>query len=176
VLLLVGLSVRALAEAAGRAGLDAIGCDAFGDEDTRAACREMIVVENALRGFASVDVEAALRRTRLGPLAPRARLWRRLRRLPERLEALARTTTILGASPEALARAKDPCGLALACAEAGLDHPEIAFSTPSEPSDWMVKRRGGAGGAHIRSAPTGSAPTNMRSAASRAARSLVVRP
>jgi predicted ATP-grasp superfamily ATP-dependent carboligase len=155
-LLLAGLSARALAFSARRAGFAAIAFDAFGDGDTRAACCETVLLENAMGGFAGLDLA--------GMVADRAREHTAMGFVygsgfddcPERLAEIAQATRILGSSAEALARAKDPRGFASACAAAGLDHPEIAFAAPDAPSDWLIKRRGGAGGLHIREGRLGS--------------------
>ena len=53
---------------------------------------------------------------------------------------------------EALKRAKDPVALAQICEANGVRHPETAFAPPDEPELWLMKRRGGAGGAHIATA------------------------
>jgi len=56
-LLLIAVSARALAMAARRARYAAIAIDAFGDEDTRAACVEAWKVEGAMGGFAGIALE-----------------------------------------------------------------------------------------------------------------------
>ena len=76
---------------------------------------------------------------------------------PETIAAIARMTRIFGNDAETLKRAKDPLALARLCAAIGVSHPEIAFAPPDEPELWLMKRRGGAGGAHI-TAATGSRP------------------
>ena len=61
----------------------------------------------------------------------------------------AESLPLLGSAPEALARAKSPRTFAELCAEAALAHPEIRFTSPETPTDWLVKRGGGSGGLHI---------------------------
>jgi len=151
-LVLVAVSARALAASARRAGFAAIAVDAFGDVDTCAACRETVVVEHAMGGFATVELESVV-----------ARLSRRQAPVgivygsgfddcPSQLVALARHAPLIGCSPQALARTKDPMFFAEACAQAGLAHPEIRFTRPTN-SGWLIKRRGGSGGLHVAPAP-----------------------
>jgi predicted ATP-grasp superfamily ATP-dependent carboligase len=149
-LIVAGITARALAVGARRAGFVVIAFDAFGDLDTREACCETVVLEDAIGGFANVDLMAAL--------AGRARDHAAIGFIygagfddcPQRLEQVGTTTPILGSSPKAMARAKDPRFFAQACAEANLAHPEIAFETPDATSRWLIKRRGGSGGLHVR--------------------------
>ena len=147
-LLLVAVSARALAASARRAGFAAIAIDAFGDVDTRAACRETVVVEHAMGGFAGVELESVV-----APLsrshAPAGVIYGSgFDDCPSKLEALARHAPLIGCAPEALARAKDPLLFAESCALAGLAHPELRFAQPPD-SGWLLKRGGGSGGLHI---------------------------
>ena len=71
---------------------------------------------------------------------------------PETIAAIARRIRIFGNEAETLKRAKDPGALARVCEANGVRHPEIALAPPDDPELWLVKRRGGAGGAHIAAA------------------------
>ena len=68
---------------------------------------------------------------------------------PETIAAIARRTRVFGNAAETLKRAKDPVALARVCEANGVRHPAIALGPPDEPELWLMKRRGGAGGAHI---------------------------
>jgi predicted ATP-grasp superfamily ATP-dependent carboligase len=149
-LLVAGISARALAVAARRAGLAAIAFDAFGDLDTREACRETLVLENAKCGFANVDLTQAVAARTRDNAAIGLVYGAGFDDCPQRLAQIETTTPILGSSPKAMALAKDPRFFARACADAKLAHPEIAFETPDEPSGWLIKRRGGSGGLHVK--------------------------
>ena len=63
---------------------------------------------------------------------------------------------MIGNAAETLRRAKDPVALARVCEANGVRHPQIEFTAPDEPELWLMKRRGGAGGAHIALAKTAS--------------------
>ncbi len=149
-LLLVAVSARALGQAARRAGFTPIAIDAFGDKDTRQACRATFVVENAMGGFAQTELADMVARV-VRDHAPVGLVYGSgFDDCPERLAALNRWLPVLGCAPEALARAKDPRAFAAACASAGIDHPQIGFATP--PAGALLKRRGGSGGLHIQEA------------------------
>jgi uncharacterized protein len=150
VLLVAGISARALAASARRAGYASIAFDAFGDLDTRALARETYILQHAIEGFAKVDLQTAITAAARDPAVAGLVYTGGFEDCPERLAAVESVTSILGTDPRALARVKDPKIFAAACAEAGLAHPEISIEAPASPSSWLIKRRGGAGGLHIR--------------------------
>jgi uncharacterized protein len=149
-LIVAGISARALAVAARRAGFAAVAIDAFGDLDTREACHESVVMENAIGGFANVDLAAAVAARARDNAAIGFVYGAGFDDCPQRLAQIEMTTPILGSSAKAMSLAKDPRFFARACADAKLSHPEIAFETPDGPSRWVIKRRGGSGGLHVR--------------------------
>lgn len=151
VLLIVAVSARALAVAARRAGYAAVAIDAFGDRDAREACREILVVEQAVAGFADVTLAPLVARLCAAHAPVGLVFGSGFDDGPEALAPLAAHLPILGA-PDALARAKHPETFAAACAAAGVAHPEIAAAPPAEPGAWLLKRRGGSGGLHISAA------------------------
>jgi predicted ATP-grasp superfamily ATP-dependent carboligase len=51
-----------------------------------------------------------------------------------------------------VARLKDPILLSQLCAACDIRHPEVSFVPPGSPAEWLAKRRGGAGGTHVRPA------------------------
>ena len=152
-LLLVAISARALAVAARRAGYAAIAIDAFGDEDARAACREMWVVENAVGGFAGVNLEPIVARACAAYRPVGVVYGSGFDDCPGKLPPLGRRAPLLG-WPEGLARAKNPRTFAADCRAAGIAHPRIRFAGP-EAGEWLVKRQGGSGGLHIAPAKGG---------------------
>jgi len=152
VLLLVAISARALAVAARRAGYAVVAIDAFGDGDARSAADAMEVVENAMEGFAEVELAPVVARLAQA-YGPAGLIYGSgFDDCPARLAEIARVVPLLGASPESLARAKDPQVFARSCQAAGIAHPEIRFSPPDAPAQWLLKRRGGSGGLHVAAA------------------------
>jgi predicted ATP-grasp superfamily ATP-dependent carboligase len=149
VLLLVAVSARALAVAATRAGYAAVAIDAFGDEDARAICDEMVVMESAMGGFAEVELAPIVARLADAHAPIGVIFGSGFDDCPRRVADLASALPLLGASPAALARAKDPVFFARSCEVVGIAHPEIRLSPPDAPSQWLLKRRGGSGGLHV---------------------------
>ena len=150
-LLLIAVSARALAVAARRAGYAAIAIDAFGDEDARAACREMWVVENAVGGFAGLDLEPVVARACAAQAPVGVVFGSGFDDCPGALAPLARYAPLIG-WPIAFTRAKSPRWLAADCKDAGIAHPRIRYAGPHPSGNWLVKRAGGSGGTHIRPA------------------------
>jgi hypothetical protein len=53
------------------------------------------------------------------------------------------------ATPETLARTKDPHTFFATLDALGIPHPEISLIAPRDPQGWLAKRIGGSGGAHV---------------------------
>ena len=68
---------------------------------------------------------------------------------PNLLAHVAATWRLLGNPANVLAHLKNPESLAELCRECEIPHPQIAFECPVERKRWVVKRAGGAGGAHV---------------------------
>jgi uncharacterized protein len=152
--LIAGFSARALAASARRAGYHALVADVFGDEDTRAAAR-------AYRGLTmdferGIDTEELMRALEaLAAVAPPVGLVcaSGFEDRPALIAALAQRWRLIGNPPELIARLKDPAAFAALCEAHGVPHPPTRATPPADPAGWLVKRRGGAGGAHIHAAP-----------------------
>ncbi len=67
---------------------------------------------------------------------------------PNLVAAMARGRTLLGNTPDTIARVKAPADFAALCRTLGIPHPEIAWKEPRE-TGWLWKRRGGSGGVHV---------------------------
>ena len=151
---MVGLSARALAAAARSAGYRPLAADLFNDLDLQEIAEASVRIDGDLeRGVERGPLINALEglaadRDPIGIIygagfEDRADL---LDRLAERWE-------VLGNSAAAVARAKDPAALARICGQLPIPHPR--WSSHPEAPDWLRKRRGGAGGAHVLSGGPG---------------------
>ena len=151
-LIVVGASARSLAASAARAGFAPLAIDVFGDSDTRALSAASICLEGGLaRGLS----EAALIRAidaMLEVFRPIGIVYCGFDDRPYLIAAMGRRARVIGNHSATMARAKNPWSLARLCAECGVLHPEIAAQAPSDPTGWLVKKRGGSGGAHIHDA------------------------
>jgi uncharacterized protein len=154
--LIVAVSGRALAESARRGGYVPLVADFFGDQDTIAvAAAHVRLCDRLERGMRRDNILPALeslaaRREPTGIVCGTGFEDR-----PELIGSIARRWKLLGNPPEVVARAKDPLGLSKLCSGNGIAHPDISFSPPSDPIDWLRKRKGGAGGQHIRTGVDG---------------------
>lgn len=160
--LLVALSGRALAVAARRAGRQGYVLDLFGDTDTRSHSLDSIVVAGSLEhGF---DESALLTAAeRLAPAGSRDYglvYGSGLEDRPTLIAELSRGRQLYGNRPGTVAAAKDPRAFFAMLERLGVPHPETCFAPPADPENWLVKRIGGSGGAHV--APAASATGHVR--------------
>ena len=156
--IVVGYSARALASSAKRAGFAPLSIDVFGDDDTREMSSAFVKLDGGLSdGLTPEKVTGAVERL-TGAYRPIGLVYGSgFEHQPETIAAIARKTRVFGNDAETMKRAKDPLALAGLCAAIGVPHPQIAFAPPDDPELWLMKRRGGVGGAHIIAAAGSSA-------------------
>jgi len=153
--LVVSASGRALARSAHRQGIAVVVLDLFNDVDTRA----MALASRACAGrdgrFHRARVVSTARE--LTPAGGYAGLvyGSGLESRPALLQALARQCALFGNSVDIVARAKDPEHFFPLLDRLEIAHPDVRMAAPNNPQGWLVKRVGGAGGAHVRTAHLG---------------------
>lgn len=152
--LLAGLSVRMLAEAAARAGWRPLAVDLFGDADLAAAAADHRVVGGRIDEGPDVEETlAALEALAAPPRRPVGLvLGSGFESRPEVVLRLSGRLPLLGSDADAVAGVKDPLSLAAVLARLGVPHPEVQTAAPADPAGWLVKRAGAAGGGHVRPA------------------------
>ncbi len=156
-IIVVAYSARALASAANRAGFAPLSIDVFGDDDTREMSSASVKLDGGLSDGLTLDKVSGVVETLISAHHPIGLVYGSgFEHQPETIAAIARRTRIFGNEGHTLTRAKDPLALARLCAANGVLHPPIAFAPPDEPELWLMKRRGGAGGAHIAAAAAAS--------------------
>ncbi|MBV8567798.1 MAG: ATP-grasp domain-containing protein [Methylobacteriaceae bacterium] len=149
--LITALSGRALAASARRAGYLPLVVDFFGDDDTRAFASDLVRLDGGVeRRFERRALMAAL--DRLAGSRPVAGVvyGAGFEDRPAIIDAIARRWRVIGNGAHTIARLKDPCAFAALCRDCGIAHPEISPEPPGQPRSWISRRRGGAGGGHIR--------------------------
>lgn len=127
--------------------------DAFGDSDTREAAEDYLQMPDAVRlGFNAKPLFAAL-----DTLADRAPsppigivLGSGFEDRPKLIDSLDKRYRLLGTKAETVAEVKDPARFFPLLKQTGIAHPETSLTPPGDPHGWLAKRRGAAGGAHIR--------------------------
>ena len=142
--LLAGVSVRALAESAVRAGVRVTALDAYGDLDLRRVARVIAIPRN---GAAKLDQLAVARSSR-GIDVKAVSYVSSFENAPEAVEILSKGRTLLGNPPAVLRRVRDPFALMRALARLGLHAPVVRASAPLAGSAgrWLLKPRRSGGG------------------------------
>ncbi len=160
-ILVVAVSARALTEAVVRSGHPVLAVDLFGDADTRAAALDFAVVPGSLDDgpeLAAV-MEAGERLAAAHGEPAGVVVGSGFEHRPDALAALGEHWPLLGCRPETVAAVKDPGRLAALCADLLIPHPEIAATSPGDPTGWLVKRAGGSGGGHVAPAAAAAPPS-----------------
>ena len=130
-----------------------LAVDIFGDEDTREMSLSTTKLEGGLSAGLPTPKVAHAVQTLVMAYHPIGLVYGSgFEHQPEAIAAIGRMTRVLGNSAETIRRAKDPILFARHCAMAGISHPQVAFTAPEEPQQWLMKTRGAAGGAHVVSA------------------------
>jgi predicted ATP-grasp superfamily ATP-dependent carboligase len=154
--LIVAASGRALAASARRGGFVPLVADFFGDQDTIAvAAAHVRLCDGLQRGMRRYNILPALESLAARQKPTGIVYGTGFEDRPELIGSILRRWKLLGNPPEVVARAKDPVGLSKLCRGNGIVHPDISFSPPSDPINWLRKRKGGAGGQHIRTGVDG---------------------
>jgi predicted ATP-grasp superfamily ATP-dependent carboligase len=149
--LIVAISGRALASSARRGGYRPLVTDMFGDLDTLTAAHAHVRLPGDLAS--GIDQQALMpvlesltrEQNPIGVVCGTGFEDR-----TQLLQCLANRWRLLGNGAEVVTKAKNPEFLSRLCADFDVRFPEISLSKPSDPHDWLIKRRGGAGGTHIR--------------------------
>ncbi len=149
-LVIAGVSARAFAESAARAGYACWAVDAFGDLDLKA-----LIPAIGLRrdlGWSYSATAAARVAREIGATA--VAYVGNFENHPAAVRRLAAGARLLGNGPAALARARDPSALAAAVAAAGervpttLPPAQVARADPAR--EWLCKPTRGGGGSGVR--------------------------
>jgi predicted ATP-grasp superfamily ATP-dependent carboligase len=151
--LIVAVTGRAIAASAARGGFPVVVLDYFADRDTVAVAHEAraVVAAGAWRFDRRALLRLAAELVRPGASAGLV-YGAGFEGAPELLARLAADRVLLGNPPEVVARVRDPAQIFPLFDRLGISHPEVRSTPPEDPAGWLVKRAGGAGGAHIRPA------------------------
>jgi predicted ATP-grasp superfamily ATP-dependent carboligase len=131
---IVGLSTRAAAESAARAGLRVTAIDAFADVDQHPAAQAQAVPRHIGGDRWRRAVTRAARRTSADAVAYLSPFENH----PDLVAQLARHTQLLGATPQTLRRVRDPVLVMQAFRRQGLPTPVVipgAANDPNDPND-----------------------------------------
>jgi predicted ATP-grasp superfamily ATP-dependent carboligase len=153
--LIAAVSGRALAASARRSGYPPLVADFFGDADTLAISEHHVTLDLSLsRGIDEATLMAACETLSASSAQPPIGVvyGTGFEDRTDVLAAIGRRWPLLGNTPETVALLKDPERFAALCAACGIPHPKTSHTPPADPEHWLVKRRGGSGGGHVRPA------------------------
>jgi predicted ATP-grasp superfamily ATP-dependent carboligase len=151
-LLIAGVSTRALAVSAARAGYRVTAVDAFGDLDLRAVA-EVLLSDRAGR-FRPAEAAEAARTVPASLLAYTSSF----ENYPDAVAALAADRRLLGNPPAVLRRVRNPITLMRALRGRGFAVPETRASSPDAGGRrWLMKPRRSGGGHGTRAWTPGAA-------------------
>ena len=154
-LAVAGLSARLLAQAAQDDGFDVLALDLFGDADTRAMSRHWWSV--GIPGRFQIDAGKLL-----AALAEAGRADSRwapplgwvagsgLEGRPGLLADAAQCMPLVGCTPDAVARLRDPDTFFGFLSQQGIPHPPVARVRPVDGQAWLLKDLHACGASHIR--------------------------
>jgi uncharacterized protein len=149
--LIVGVSTRAAAESAVRAGYDVVTVDAFGDLDQPAAC----VTLPEGRPWSAAAASRHARELRVDAVVYSSNIDNDVRAVA----TLASGRQLWGNPPDVLRRARNPLAVRDAFRAAGIDALEVVVGGRLPPGDWLVKPIRSGGGARVRRPRTATVPS-----------------
>lgn len=151
--LIVAASGRALAASARRGGYVPLVVDWFGDADTLALAGAHARLEGGMvHGMTADALDAAITKVTDGQEPCGVVCGTGFEDRPELLAHLAQRFRIFGTDANTVAALKDPNAFASLCKALEIPHPETTLTRPLDPAGWLAKRKGGAGGGHVRQA------------------------
>jgi uncharacterized protein len=155
--LIVGVTTRAIAESARRAGHDVLTVDYFGDLDQKALCPNVSLREHGLRYSA-----AAIVRLARGVSYDAVVYAGGFENHPTAVATLARHRTLFGNTPASLERVRAPHRLFSALASLGFSVPDTRASGARLPAAgrWLSKPIRSGGGRGVRVWRGGRLPAN----------------
>jgi predicted ATP-grasp superfamily ATP-dependent carboligase len=162
-LLIAAISGRAIAQSARRAGFVPLVADFFADIDTQQAAHAWRKLDGDIaRGMQWASLSRALEALAAQSPSPILGLvyGSGFEDRPKLLARIAKSWTLLGNDESTVARLKDPENFFGQLDHLGVAHPATASKRPARgegASAWLAKRKGGAGGSHIRVSGTARA-------------------
>jgi len=142
--LVAGVSTRAIAESAARAGFDVVALDAFADRDQHPAVRAFSVSRDFHLPFSATSFARAARSIDCDAVAFTSPFENHVRAV----EALARGRRLWGNAPSTLRAVRDPVRLATTLRRHGFAAPAVRLG-PVARGQWLVKPFASGGGHRV---------------------------
>ena len=144
--LVVGVSTRAAAESAARAGFDVTALDAYADLDQHPSVRAL----SLRRDFQARPTAPAGARAARAIDTDAVAYLSGFENHPRAVAMLAADRTLWGNPADVLHRARDPVGVAETLGRRGFDVPRVRQSNTTDDPAWMVKPLRSGGGQRVR--------------------------
>src|SRR5690349_23087433 len=151
--LIAAASGRALAQSARHGGYLPLVADFFADQDTAALAHDHVRIAHGLaRGMDGKRLLPALEKLARSRHPIGVVCGTGFEDRPQLLARIGERWRLLGNDPRTVREIKNPGAFAALCRNCDIPHPDMFPSPPREPTGWLAKRTGGAGGSHIASA------------------------
>lgn len=144
--LIGGVSTRAAAESAARAGFRVTAIDAYADLDQHAAVRALSVVRDFRLSASATGLARASRRIEADAVAYLSSFENH----PAAVAMLAAGRTLWGNPPQVLHEVRNPLRLADAFRRRGFAVPALRTSVPDDGEEWLEKPTRSGGGQRVR--------------------------
>ena len=148
-ILLVGVSVRAMAASAVKSGYNVVALDAFGDLDLQALCEGYSLQRDFHQAYSAKGLYQASQKLQFEGVAYTANF----ENYPKLVEAFSQHKQLLGNPPDVLKRVRNWSKLFEVLNKAGFRTPETWYSLngrqPDPQRNWLQKPRRGGGGQHV---------------------------
>lgn len=144
-LLLAGVSTRAAAESAARAGFSVTALDAFGDLDQHPAVRALSLPHDFSARFTPAAAARAAKAIECESVAYLSSFENH----PRAVATLAAGRTLLGNTPQVLRQVRDPRLVARVLRRHRIAGPAVRLDAPRR-GHWLVKPLASGGGRHVR--------------------------
>ena len=141
-----GVSTRAMAESAARAGYVVTAIDGYADRDQDAGVRAIAVPSDSGQPFTAATAAIMGARIPCDAVAYQSNLDND----PEAVRTLALGRTLWGNSPETLRRVRNPFMVADTFRAHGVTVPRVCAADPTATVTWLTKPFSSGGGHHIR--------------------------
>ncbi|MDE0309315.1 MAG: ATP-grasp domain-containing protein [Acidiferrobacterales bacterium] len=146
---IIGLSVRALAQSAVKAGIGVFSIDCFADLDTDAISIQSRTIAWDGIGLDSRSLVEAIERCDPDNGCLPIIYGGGLEHTPDILDRISQNRRLLGNPADTVMRICNPQTFFAALTRLGIPHPATEFSPPIDRKFWLLKMTGGSGGTHI---------------------------
>ena len=152
-IIIAAIASRAYAQAAVRAGFEVIAIDAFNDVDTQISCKQVFQIDMQNGQFDATQLLAVLDKIELSHglgLCLGLCFGAGFEAQPALLTSINQRILLIGNLAKTVADCKNQHTFFAFCDAHNMSHPATQLQRPKHTKNWLEKRIGGSGGAHIK--------------------------